>query len=187
MRDMIGELWIQARIPSSFQYKILHVLKLLFWKLLVVYEHFTYWMTTLLSEMSIFCFGDVCKILVTSYTSKHASQSLSNKQIMYIGTYILKTTGHIWTFRISTTALLLKTFLVCVRFAWKIQLESYSPRHASVIVWYNSVCILEALHTLLLVAQLYLTTKLIYLMTAYYTPNDNFTVNNILFYKSNVG
>ena len=34
---------------------------------------------------------------------------------------------------------------------------------------------------------LHLTTKLTYLMTAYYTPNDGFTANSASFYKNKVG
>ena len=36
-------------------------------------------------------------------------------------------------------------------------------------------------------ALLRMTTKLKYLMTAYYTPNHGFTANEALFYKSKVG
>ena len=34
---------------------------------------------------------------------------------------------------------------------------------------------------------MHMTTKLMYLMIAYYTPNDGFTANDVSFYKSKVG
>ena len=45
------------------------------------------------------------------------------------------------------------------------------------------------MHTLLFGVQLPvpITTKLTYLMTAYYTPNDGFTANNTSFYKNDGG
>ena len=36
-------------------------------------------------------------------------------------------------------------------------------------------------------AQLRMTTKLMYLMSDYYTRNDGFTANNVLFYNNKVG
>ena len=62
-----------------------------------------------------------------------------------------------------TVALLSKTFLVWFRVSWEIQLESYGPRHASVILWYFIACKYckhVHVHTSLLGAQLRLTTKL---------------------------
>ena len=83
------------------------------------------------------------------------------------------------------TTLLSETFHVCVRVAWEIGLESYSTRHASVVLWYNIVCVYcKPVHSSLFVAQLRMTTKPMYLMTAYYIPNDGFTANNVSFYKS---
>ena len=51
----------------------------------------------------------------------------------------------------------------------------------------HCVCILQAIHTSLFCMQLHTTTKLTYLMTAYYMPNDGFTANNALFYDNKVG
>ena len=86
------------------------------------------------------------------------------------------------------TALLRKTFLVWFRVAREIQLESYGPRHTSVVLWCKIVCVYcQPLYTALFGAQLCMTTKLMYLMTACCTPNDDFTVNDALFYKSKVG
>ena len=72
----------------------------------------------------------------------------------------------------QTTALLWVTFLVCCRVAWEIQLESYRPRHTSVVSWYNIVCVYcKCIHASLFGAQIHMGTKLTYLMTAHYTPN----------------
>ena len=69
-----------------------------------------------------------------------------------------------------TTALILETFLVCIRVAWEIQLESYGPRHTSVILWYNIVCVYcKPLHSSLFAAQLCMRTKSTYLIRAMLT------------------
>ena len=48
------------------------------------------------------------------------------------------------------TALLSETFLVWFRVSWEIRLESYGSRHASVILWYNIVCLYcKPVHALL--------------------------------------
>ena len=70
-------------------------------KLQVVYRRSTYWMTALLWEMSMFCVRAGCEIRLVSYSSKHASQSLSNKPFVRTYTHNLKTIGHILTFSIS--------------------------------------------------------------------------------------
>ena len=49
----------------------------------------------------------------------------------------------------------------------------------------HCVGIVQALMSLL-GAQLHMTRKLTYLMTAHYTPKDGFTANDALFYKSEV-
>ena len=56
-------------------------------------------------------------------------------------TYILR---HIaWKLQVAywTTAMLSEIFFVWFRAAWEIRLESYGPRHTSVVLWYNIVCI----------------------------------------------
>ena len=95
MWDTIDELWIQARIATSFWYEILCVLTLITQQLQVAYGCSTYWMTTLLLEMSIFCVRAGCKIQLMSYGSKHALQCLSDKQIVHTWTHNMKTAGHI--------------------------------------------------------------------------------------------
>ena len=85
------------------------------------------------------------------------------------------------------TALLLETFFAWFRVAIKIRVESYDPRHASVVLRYNIVCVYcKPVYTLLFGTQLRLTTKLAHHMTAYYTPNDSFTANNGSFYNNKV-
>ena len=61
----------------------------------------TYRMTTLLSEMPVFCVRGGCEIRMVSYPSKHASQSLSDKPFLHLQLYLdtctymynLKTSG----------------------------------------------------------------------------------------------
>ena len=86
------------------------------------------------------------------------------------------------------TATLLDKFFVGFRVALEIRLETYGPRHISVVLWYNTVCVhcKPVLYTLLFGRQLRLKTKLTYFMTAYYTPNNNFTANNASFYHNKV-
>ena len=103
-------------------------------------------------------------------------------------THIFKTTGRIWMFCIWTTAILSESFLVWFRVAWNIRLESYDPKHASVALWYNIVCVYcKPVHTSLFGVQLNMTTKLMYLLTAYYTPNNSFTANDASFNKNQFG
>ena len=77
------------------------------------------------------------------------------------------------------------------RVALEIQLESYSPRHASVILFYTTLYAytVKSVYTSLIVTQLRLTTKLTNLMTAcmYYAPNGGFTASDASFYKNKVG
>ena len=84
----------------------------------------------------------------------------------------------------QTTAILSQTF-----FVWfTVALESYSTRHVSVVLCYNFVCIYcKATYTSVFTTQLGLTTKLTYLMTACYTPNNGFTAKDAPFYKNKVG
>ena len=162
MRDTIGKLWIQTRIATSFQYDILCIFILVTWKLQVVYGPSTSWMTALLSEMPIFCIRAGYAIWLASYGSKHVSQCLSGKQFVRMYTHITwKVQVIYWTFAYRTTALQSETFLVCFRVAWEIQLESFGPRYASVVLWYNIVCVhvyCKSLHLSLIGAQLRMTT-----------------------------
>ena len=77
------------------------------------------------------------------------------------------------------TALLSKTFLVWFTLAREIQLESYGPRYASVGVHVLQVCIYITIWYATT-----LTTKLTYLMTAYYTSSDGFTAYDESFFKT---
>ena len=184
----MGELWIQTCIVTTFRCDILCILTLITRKLKVISGHSTYRTTALLLEVSIFCVRAGFEIQLVSYGSKHASQSLSSKPFVRTCTHNLKTTGHIWMSAYQTTALLLETFLVLFRVAWEIrQLESYGLRHTLVVLWYNIVCVYcRPIHTSLIGAQLCMTTKLMYVMTAYYTPKDGLTANYASFYKNKV-
>ena len=87
------------------------------------------------------------------------------------------------------TALSPKTFVVWFGVAWEFQLESNSPRHASVILWYNIVSVYcKHFHALLFSMQLHMTTQLMYSrLRLYYTPKDGFTANDALFNKNKFG
>ena len=160
-------------------------------KLQVIYGRSTYQTSALLSKMSIFCVRAGCKKGLVSYGSKHALQSLSDKP--FVHTYITHLT---WKLQVVprhsthwTTAQLSETFVVWYRDAWEIWPESYGPRHALVVFWYNIVCVFcKPIHTLLFSTQLRMTTKLMYtyLMTAYYTPNDSFPANAASSFKNKV-
>ena len=76
MWDMISELWIQTRITTTFWYDILCVITLITQKLQVICGFFTYGMTALHSELSIFCVRVGCGIRMAGYASKDTSQSL---------------------------------------------------------------------------------------------------------------
>ena len=153
-------------------------------------------MTALLLEMFIFCVRGGCKILMARYTSECASQSPSDKPLLCIQC-TLDICLSTWKLPVIcgslacwTTAILSKTLFVWFRAVLEIQLESYSPRHTSVVLWYDIVCVYyKSTYTLLFGMQLLLTTKLTYLMTTdmYYTPNGGFTANDASFYKNKVG
>ena len=133
MRDTITELWVQIRITTSFQYYILCVLIHSTQKLQVVYRRSTYWMTTLLSEIFIFCVGAGCKIWLVSYGSKQTLQSICNKPFVHTYMCNLKTTGHIWTFCISNNCSTIgqsKTFLECLRVAGRWGPDTYCISHS---------------------------------------------------------
>ena len=67
-----------------------------------------------------------------------------------------------------TTTILSETFFEWFRVALEIKPESYNPRHTSVVLWYDIVCIYcKSVYTSLFGTQLHLTTKLTYVMTAY--------------------
>ena len=82
-----------------------------------------------------------------------------------------------------------KTFFMWFRIALVIRLNSYDPRHASDVLWYNIIMWVycKPVYTSLLGMQLCLTTKLTYFMTSYYTSNDSFTASDASFHKNKVG
>ena len=60
-------------------------------------------------------------------------------------THTSETMWHIWTFCISNGHSTIEYIpCVCVRVAWEIWLESYGPRHASVILQYTTLCVYTA-------------------------------------------
>ena len=141
MRDTIGELWIQTLIVTTSGYDILCVLTLVTRKLQAVCGRFTYRMTALLLEMSIFCGRAGCEIWMASYASKHASQSPFDKPFLRIYSVLRHIT---WKPQVicarsayRTTAVISQTLFVWFTVALEIRLGSYGSRHASVVLWYN--------------------------------------------------
>ena len=103
MRDMIGKVWIQTRNTTTYRY-ILCILTLVTQKIQVICRRCTYRMTAILLEISIFFVRAGYETRMPSCTSKHASQSLSDKPFLRTQctqTQHLKTSGHMWTFSIS--------------------------------------------------------------------------------------
>ena len=69
--------------------------------------------------------------------------------------------------------------------------ELRPERHVSVILLYHMHCkgvctASHYIHRYLVGSQQCVTTKLMHLMTAYYTPNGSFTANDVLAYKNKV-
>ena len=168
------------------------MLTLITQKLQVVYGHCTYWMTALL-EMSISVLElDVRYDWQVMVPNLHHSYFLiSHLCVLTCITWKLQVIyGLYGRSAYWTTAILSETFIVWFRVARDIQLESYGSRHASVVLWYKIVCLYcKPIHTLPFDAKLHvcMTTKLTYLMTAYYTTNNGFASNDSSFYKNKVG
>ena len=140
MWDRNGELWIQRHITTTFWYYISCLLILITRKLQVVCRRSTYQMTALLSLMINFCVRTGCEIWLSSYGSKHAPQSLSDKPLCMLYKHKSKNIGPYGHSGYRMTTVLLEKF----RVTWWIWLESCGPRHALVVLWYNVVCILQA-------------------------------------------
>ena len=141
-----GELWLQTRITVTFWYTILCILTCITWKLQVVYEHSTYQMTVLLSEMSISWVRSAFEMWLVRYGSKHSS-SLFPIHHLWALMRNLKTTGCI-----PTGCLHIKWLLYSQRHSF-CGLELYERSNWRVMapnirlyLWYNLVCILQT-HT----------------------------------------
>ena len=144
MRNTISELWIQIRIAATFRYNILGIRTLVTRELQVACERYTYPTTALISEMYIFCVRARFEIRSASYASKHALQYLSNR-LFYAYSVLKRITWKLKVVRerssYRTTAILSETIFVCFRVALGIRLESFGPRHASVVFWYHILCV----------------------------------------------
>ena len=171
MWDTIGELWIQSCIAITFPYVILCLLIPVARKLLVIYECPTDRVTALL-EMSIFCVRAGFEIQTASYAFEHILQSLFDKLFLCIQCILRHIT---WQLQVmcgrseyQMTAMLYETSFEWFRVALVIQLESYGLRHTSVVLWYDNVCVYrKPVYTSIFGTQLHLTTKFMYLLTAY--------------------
>ena len=88
----------------------------------------------------------------------------------------------------QTTALLSETFLVLYRVAWEIRLESYDPRHISIVLWYNIVVhILQACAYIAIWCTTMHDNKTHVPYDCILHKNNSFTANNASFYKNKVG
>ena len=135
----MGELhvWIQTHITTSFWCYILWAHTFITWKLQLIYGHSTYmyWMTAVLSEMFIFCV-------------KELDEERYNLWVMTSNTrYSVFLIIHLWIITCITDKYrscvdvlhierLSEAFIVWFRVAWEIWVETYGPRHASVVFWY---------------------------------------------------
>ena len=120
---------------------------------------------------------------MSSYEPKHVLKSFSGKP--FVHTCILQVIYERSAY--GMPAIWSDTFFEWFRFEWDIPLESYSPKHASVVLWYNIVCIQQAHWYIAIWCVSTHDNKLTYLMTAYYTHNDGFTANVASFCKEKVG
>ena len=160
MWETIGELWIQTRITTTFQYYILCILTLTTQKLQVLlrssisrmsavlsvksisvlelYARYDWWIMATNTHCSLFPISHWC--LFTCISQK--------LQIIY-------GTSAYWM-----TVLLLKTFLEWLRIAQEVRLDSYSPRNVSIVLWYSIVCVhCKAIHTSWFSTQLPIASK----------------------------
>ena len=169
---------------SHLLYAILCVLTHITWKLQVVDGCSTYQTTVLLLEMSIFLVTAACVVWLVDYGTKHALQSLSDTPFLHTYKHNVKLQVVYVCSTYWTTALLLETFLVWFRVAWVIWLESYGPR-CTLRSFFDTTC---AYYKPVLTSLFGTTTRQqnSCSLWVYYTPNDNFTANNALFYKSKV-
>ena len=166
MHNTMGELWIQTHITTTFWYilcaltcTLIHVTQ----TIQVICRHSTYWTTAVLSKVSF-----LWKSWMQDMNSKLRPQTcikvFYSKPFVVIRLYLRHLTGKLqFIFGCSayrTKVVLLDTFFVWFRVAWKVRLESYCPRHASVVLCYNIVCIyFNPIHTSLFRTQLCLATN----------------------------
>ena len=122
-------------------------------------------MTALLSQISIFYVGAGFDIQMASYVSKYARKSLSDKpfyayrvpiRISWKVQVVRECSAH------GTTAIISEIIFVWFRVTLQIWLESYSPRHASVVLWYH-------------IAYVYILPARIYIVIWFATTPDNKT------------
>ena len=130
-----------------------------------------YQTTALLLEMSIFCVGARYEIQLASYGSKHASQPLFDNQFLPTYTHNLKSNNcSLYYWRHSLCGLELHE-----RSNWEAM--------ASDMHWSFSDITVSLYIYSLFGAQLQMITKITYLMTAYYAPNNGPTANDASFCK----
>ena len=138
-------------------------------------ESSTCQMTPLLSKMSIFCVRAGCEIQMATYTSKHASHSLSNKPFLRVQctqTHNLKTSGHMWTFSISNNCYIIRDILCVVQICTRDPTGELWPETSIYIaIWYCSevegpMSLLTELYVILVIyRKVYLTSVLVVYLT----------------------
>ena len=161
-------------------------------KLQVVCGHCKYGMTALILEMTIFCVIELDERYDWWVTPPNMHHSLFPISHVCVYSELRRITWKLLAIygrsAYRTNAVLSETFFVWFKVTQGIRLESCGPRHTFVVLWYSIMCVYcKSVYTSLFGTQLRLTTNLIYLMTAYYIPNDSFTANDISFYKNKVG
>ena len=155
----INELRHQTHITVSFWYTIRCALECISQKLQVAYGRST---CIYISNNCTTMIGQLwleMRITVLKWNAHHSLFPINHLCILTCIAWKLQVV-HVYEYSAHwTTALLSKTFLVWLRVAWEIQLESYGPRHASVLLWYTIVehCV-HILQTISYIAFWYATT-----------------------------
>ena len=159
---------------NHFPTRHLCVLTLITPKVQVVYEHSTHRTTALLSEMTIFIVRAGWETWLPSYGSKYASECLSDSHLCVLPRITWKLQVIYTHSAYRTTALLSKTFLE--RSDWRVTAPHTHQSFPDTTLCVYTCC--KPVHISLFGAQLRMITKLTYLMTAYYKPNNSFIANN---------
>ena len=169
MRDTIGILSFGSKhVAASFEY-ISCVLTLILekYRSYVDVLHIE-GLAALLSDISIFYVRAACKMRLSSYGSQHGSRAVSfhyPHDSCLLSRITWKLQIVYWYSSYRTTALLPVIFLVWFRVACEIRLESYCPRHASIVLWGNIVRVYcKPVH----IPVLYIWLFLIFIFNFYY-------------------
>ena len=161
------------------------VLTLVPQKVHIVYGHSTYWMTVLLSKMSVFELDARYDWWVMALNTHWSFFPISHLCVLICLTWKVQ------------------VIYGCLNIKWLFSYWRHSLCGLQLQERFNSRATAPGMHQLfsdtklcactaspyilLFDAQRHMTTTLTYLMMAYYTPNNNFNANDALFHKSKVG